>query len=168
MPKSKNIFYVLGILCAFLVASQAAFSQQVVGWVEKVSIHPGNLVLKAKIDSGAKTTSLHCECISIAERDGKKWVSFTVTNDKGEQIRLEREVQRIAKIKRHFGESQERAVITMGVCLANVYKEVEVNIVDRSGLNYAMLIGRNFLAGDFLIDSSNTYTQKPRCQVGQE
>lgn len=162
---SKNKAYLFGITFAFLFAAQTVFGQQVVGWVEKVSIHPGNLVLKAKIDSGAKTTSLHCDCISIAERDGKKWVSFTVANDKGDQIRLEREVVRIAKIKRHFGQSQERAVIKMGVCLADVYKEVEVNIVDRSGLNYAMLIGRNFLAGDFLIDSNATFTRKPSCQV---
>ncbi|MGD8483503.1 MAG: RimK/LysX family protein, partial [Thioalkalispiraceae bacterium] len=140
----STIFFVT----LFLV-SQATYAKHVVGWVEKVSIHPGNLDVKAKIDSGARTSSLHCDCIQIKEKEGEKWVSFTVTNFKGEQVRLERKIQRMSKIKRHFGELQERIVIKLGVCLGNVYKDIEVNVVDRTGLNYPMLIGRNFLSGDF-------------------
>jgi hypothetical protein len=49
-----------------------------------------------------------------------------------------------------------------------VYKDIEVNVVDRTGLNYPMLIGRNFLSGDFLIDTGATYTKNPRCKVDEK
>jgi len=146
-----------------LVVSHYAHSKEIAGWVEKVTIHPGNLQLKAKIDSGAKTSSLHCECQQLLDKDGERWVSFVVTNYDGDQVHIERKVERTVKIKRHFDETQERVVVKLGVCLADIYKEIEVNIIDRSGLNYQMLIGRNFLAGDFLIDSQATFVNKPKC-----
>jgi hypothetical protein len=116
------------------------------------------------MDSGAKTSSLHCDCQNIYKKNGKQWIKFTVKNENGQLITLERKVIRMVKIKRHFGEAQRRAVIRLGVCLANTYKEIEVNIIDRSGLNYQMLIGRNYLAGDFLIDTGSTFTSKPKCK----
>ena len=141
------------------------YAKEVVGWVERVQLYPGGINVRAKMDSGAKTSSLHCECITPVERDGEDWVSFTVRNVEGEVIRLEKPVLRVAKIKRHFGESQERYVIRLGICLGSVYREEEVTLVDRSGFNYPMLIGRNFLKGDFLIDPDQTFTLKGRCKA---
>jgi len=78
---------------------------------------------------------------------------------------MQRKVERIVKIKRHFSEMQERIVVKMHICLANIYKEIEVNIVDRTGLNYQMLIGCNFLADDFVINTGRTFMRKPVCNV---
>jgi len=154
-----------GVLIVILFAvSPVSFAKEVIGWVEKVTIHPGELVLKAKIDSGAKTSSIHCDCEEFIERDGDKYVKLVVTNFNGNQIRIERKIERFATIKRHFGETQERAVINLGVCVAETYKEIEVNVIDRSGLKYQILIGRNFLAGDFLIDVDKTYATEPGCE----
>ena len=59
---------------------------------------------------------------------------------------MERKVVRMAKIKHHFGEVQERMVVKLGVCPGETYyyKEAEVTAVDRSGLTYPMLVGRDF------------------------
>lgn len=160
---SRALMQSLVIFIVLCMTPHLANAREVVGWVEKVALKEVGFELRAKIDSGAKTTSLHCECSNVYEKDGEQWVSFVVANDDGDQIRLERKVERIAKIKRHFGEAQERIVIKLGVCLANVYEEIEVNVIDRSGLNYQMLIGRNFLANNFLIDSGATFTKKPNC-----
>jgi len=100
----------------------------------------------------------------VIDKKGVKWVKFTVTNNDGKQVTLEKKVLRISKVKRHFGEMQERAVIQLGVCISDVYKEIEVNIVDRSGLVYPMLIGRNYLAGEFLIDTDDKFRTKPQCK----
>jgi hypothetical protein len=54
-------------------------------------------------------------------------------------------------------------VIVLGVCLSNVYKEVEVNLVDRANFNYPMLVGRSFLAGSFVVDSGEKYLTTPKC-----
>jgi hypothetical protein len=151
------------ILCALIFLCQPVYGKAVIGWVEKAAIHPGNFQLKAKIDSGAKSSSIHCDCQSTIKRNGEDWLRFTVTNDKGEQVTLERKILRTVKIKRHFGEKQQRPVIKLGICLKNIYKETEVNVIDRGGLNYQLLIGRDFLAGDFLIDTDARFTSNPDC-----
>jgi len=154
-------YFVFLLLCLPLVAEAEA--KELVGWVENAVVFPGGVVVKAKVDSGAKTSSLDCACIKTFKRDGKDWLSFSIKNDQGDIVTLEKPVARIAHIKRHFGKSQTRYVINLGICLGSVYRETEVTLVDRSGFNYALLIGRNFLQDDFLIDPSATFRNKPGC-----
>lgn len=143
---------------------KAESQKETVGWIERVKVYPGGITVRAKLDTGAKTASLDCACIQPIEKEnGEKWVSFKVTNFRGETIAFERKIERIAKIKRHYGGVQERYVVRMGVCLKNTYRETEVNLVDRSGFNYQMLIGRKFLKGQFLIDPDAIATSKPDC-----
>lgn len=153
----------LVLLCVGL-SPWSAMAKQVSGYIEKVVIYPGALQVKAKIDTGALNTSLHCtSCDQTFERDGKEWVRFSVTNWRGESIELERPVIGRTAITRHFGKSQDRLVISLPVCLGGVLKEREVNVVDRSNFNYQMLIGRNFLAGDFVVDPDAKYLLSPDC-----
>ena len=160
---NKRFALLLLVLAAVIPATPVS-AKEVVGWVEKTVIYPGNIQVKSKIDTGAKTSSLHCECITPIKRNARDWVSFSVRNFKGEIIMLEKPVHRIAKIKRHFGETQERYVVKLGICLGSVYREEEVTLVDRSGFNYQMLIGRNFIKKDFLVDPGATFTVEPSCK----
>lgn len=151
------------ILCSLLL-SMTARANEVVGWVEKVRLYPGGLPVKAKIDTGAKTSSLNCLCKTTMERNGEKWVRFSITNYDGEQVWFERKVIRSVKIKRHFGDAQVREVVRLGICLGNTYKEADVNLIDRSGLNYQLLIGRQFLKNDYLVDPGRTFVSSPGCK----
>jgi len=159
---SGALCFCMFLLC--LVPAGAAQAKEVVGWVENAVIYPGGVSIKAKVDTGAKTSSLDCGCITPFKRDGKDWLSFSVKNQQGDMVRLEKPVKRIAKIKRHFGKDQKRYVVMLGVCLGSVYREAEVTLVDRSGFNYALLIGRNFLQDDFLVDPSATFRNTPNCK----
>ncbi len=138
--------------------------KQVVGWVENVTIYPGNFKIKAKLDTGAKHSSLNAANIQEIQRNGESWVRFDVTNWKGRSQSFEQKVIRTAKIKEHKGKSQKRAVTRIDICLGNVFKEVEVNLTDRSMFNYQVLIGRSFLRDSFIIDTSKTYTVEPDCK----
>jgi hypothetical protein len=160
----KELFSLLALAFSVFAAAPLANAKEVVGWVENAKVYPGGIQIKAKIDSGAKTSSLHCQCITPIKRNGKDWVSFTVNNFRGDIVRIEKPVYRVAKIKRHFGEQQERYVVKLGVCLGSVYREGDVTLVDRSGFNYQMLIGRNFMKNDFLIDTGSTFVNKPSCK----
>lgn len=160
----KELFRLLALTILVFAAAPSANAKEVVGWVEHAKVYPGGIQIKAKIDSGAKTSSLHCQCITPIKRNGKDWVSFTVKNYRGDIIRLEKPVHRVAKIKRHFGEQQLRYVVKLGVCLGSVYREEDVTLVDRSGFNYQMLIGRNFMKKDFLVDTGSTFVNKPSCK----
>ncbi len=71
------------------------------GWVEEVLITPGSLRLNAKLDTGAKSSSLHAENLSSFSRDGAPWVKFDVIDEEGKPVSFERKVHRIGKIKRH-------------------------------------------------------------------
>ena len=59
-------------------------------------------------------------------------------------------------------------MIYIGLCLGGVYKIAEVSLVNREKFNYEMLIGRRFLAGDFIVDPSVTYTQDPTCDEEED
>jgi hypothetical protein len=161
----KKLTLFISMLLLWSASACLVHAKEVVGWVEKVQIFPGELVVKAKIDSGAKTSSLNCKCYNFFERDGKEWVKFTVVNWEGDTTELEQPLVRIAKIKRHYGEKQERPVVKLGLCLANIYKETEFTLIDRSGLNYQVLVGRQYLEDEFLIDPGESFTRKPACKV---
>ena len=163
---NREFLALLGLLlliCA-VVPPAVGSEKRTIGWVEKVRIYPGNLLVEARIDTGADMSSLHCDCITSFDRKGEKWVSFVVETADGKPNLMEQKVLRTAKIKRHFGEIQERMVIKLGVCLSTTYKETEVSVVDRSGLTYPMLVGRDFLGGDFLVDPSQSHKTEPRCK----
>ncbi len=138
-------------------------SYEMVGWVEKVCILPGNLMLRAKVDSGAVSCCLHAPDVVQFDRNGEKWVRFHILDIKGNKTSVEGKVVGVRRIKRHFGAFQDRLVIRLGVCLGNVYKKVDVNLVDRSGFDYPMLIGRNFMQGKLVINPSTMYTVEPNC-----
>jgi len=146
-----------------LVISPFSHSKQIMGIYEKVALPTQGLVLKAKIDSGAKNSSLHAVNIKLYQQNEKEWVSFDTLDGHGDQVSLSAPVHRIARIKRHNGASQKRPVVIMGICVGNILRTVEVNLIDRSRLNYPMLIGRTYLDGNFLIDVSQQYLQKPNC-----
>jgi hypothetical protein len=158
-------YLLLGILFTLVHGNALAVQGKVIiGRIEKVRIYPGNLVLRAKLDTGSKTSSLGCDSIQTFEHNGEKWVRFSVTTNNGKTTTIERKVHRVAKIKRHFGKIIKRIVINLGVCLGNVYKETEVNLTDRSGFNYHMLIGRSFMEGNLIVDPSLKYTTEPTCK----
>jgi hypothetical protein len=163
----KTLYFLIatvGLISLVLVSPVAAQNKQVVGWLEKIRIYPNNLVIHAKLDTGAKNSSLSASHLTVFQRNGEQWVRFNVASRYGKTVTIERKVERTAKIKRHGAKPQTRFAVLLGICLGNVYREVEVNLVDRSSFIYQMLIGRSFLAGNFIVDPAAKYTSKPNCK----
>ena len=162
----KALLFFLVMISGNLIFVVSAHSHQikVVGLIERVKIHPGNLVIHAKFDTGARNSSLHATNITRFKRSGEKWIRFDVVNRAGETVTLERKVERIVGIKRKKGESRKRIVIRLGICLGDIYKEVEVNLENRSKFAHLMLIGRSFMLGDIHVDPSTSYTTEPTCR----
>lgn len=135
-----------------------------IGYVETVAIHPGNLHITAKIDTGARSSSLDAANIQPFSKDGKEWVRFTLHGDHDTRRQVELPVERTVGIRRAGAPVQRRYVVKIGVCLANSYKMAEVNLVNREGLNFRMLIGRAFMLDNFVIDPNATFLTRPSCQ----
>lgn len=142
--------------------------QHILGWVEPIRLEPWGLKMRARLDTGANTSSMSARDIHHFKKGSKDWVRFILDFkiDKGKPnrtIEIERPVLRILKIKRHSGISQERQVIEMDLCLANEVRTIEFNLVDRRALNYPILLGRKALANFALVDSGRTYLSKSDC-----
>ena len=137
--------------------------KQIVGWVEKIRIVPGNLKIKAKLDTGALNSSLHAVEIEEYTHQGERWVRFGIKNRQNRTATFEKKVIRTARIKEHDRVSNERLVIRLGICLGTVFKEVEVNLIDRSRYKYRMLVGRSFLKDSFVVDPALVFTIDPQC-----
>jgi hypothetical protein len=138
-------------------------NRQVVGRAELVKIYPGNLELRARMDTGAKCSSIDADHVKKFERGGANWVQFTVINHRGEKITIEKKVIRWSKIKRKRAKTIIRPVVMLGICLGDLYRVVEVNLADRDNFNYPMLIGRSFMENTIVVDPSTSYVTRPNC-----
>lgn len=139
-------------------------TKEVVGWIEDVKIYPGNFIIQAKLDTGANISSLNAQHLFRFQKDGVHWARFYIKDKKGKTFYLERRVLHVVKVKRQGREPEERPVIKLGLCLGERYREVDVNLVDRSNFKYQVLVGRNFLAGYFIVDASVTNQRQPTCK----
>jgi hypothetical protein len=143
--------------------------RSIVGWVEKVHIDSIDSTFAAKLDTGATTSSINAEIVKMvkAETDetndfGK--VVFSVSDDEGKTRVLERKVQRWVRIKKKNGGFIRRPVVKMRICVGNSSVVGEVNLADRTGFIYPLLVGRNMLRlGNLVVDSTQTFTSKPVC-----
>ena len=120
--------------------------------------------IKAKIDSGAKTSSLHCSYIKQLDEDT---VIFEVLDESHKKFRKKRysmPIQRVAKVRSSNGIIEERFVILLKTLIFSKEFEVEYTLRNRKKMNFPILLGREFLKQNFLIDVNKkylSYSKKP-------
>lgn len=160
MPHLKAFGFMF-FLCFFVfgVNAQTDTSPIVTGWVEKVAIPEYNLTLKAKIDSGADSSSLHAVSIHRFTKNNRAWVQFRTQGG----VAIQKPVLRIVHIKTKMKGTQAREVIELPICLAGYLETIPVNLVDRSHFSYPMLIGRSAMAEQFLINPHQKFLTEPTC-----
>ena len=120
--------------------------------------------VKARVDSGAKTSSLHAFDIHPFERDGQTWVRFEahpLQKDKKTTVICEQPVVAQRQVKSSSGEAESRYVIATTLQLGDDSWPVELNLTNRDSMGYRMLLGREAMAGRVLIDPEKS------CCLGQ-
>ena len=165
---------VLLALLALVALPALAAEPTLYGRYEKIGLPELKQTLKAKMDTGAYTASLSARDIELFKRDGEEWVRFRLAAKGVDDTLYEHLVARISKIKNRAEESDDedavaiskRPVIDLQLCLGDQLRTVEVNLVDRSGFNYPLLIGAKALRElDAAIDPAKRYTaSKPDCK----
>jgi hypothetical protein len=148
---------------ALTCGAAGAQAKQTLGVTEVARIQPEGVLVTAKLDTGADTTSLHARAIRHFERDGSAWVAFDIADGGDSPHHLERELVRHSVIRKGQGARQRRPVVNMRICVGTVEREVQVNLVDRGDFNYRMLIGRNFMQGHIVVDPGLERTAAPSC-----
>lgn len=109
----------------------------------------------ARIDSGARSSSAHCDKIWIERMGGKRVLCCYFLKRSRTVVRFEKFKKR--KVKSSNGTLQSRYVVRLRIKLGDVIKETDVTLTDRSTMNYSVLLGRKFLSNHFLIDVSRSY-----------
>ncbi len=139
------------------------------GYVEKATLVDKNLTLSAKLDTGAKSSSLSAINIRQFEKNNKTYLQFTVPSKAGDVEFTSEYIGRV-KIKARVGErpapgakpqSIKRPVVLIRIQLGDTTRYIAVNLTNRKRFNYPLLLGRDAIKlFNGLIDPSTAFTLK--------
>ncbi len=113
--------------------------------------------IKARVDSGAKTSSVHAVNIQPFKRDGIPWVSFDMhplQKNLKVTVRCEAKVVDRRTIKSSSGDAEKRYVIRVPLQLGGDIWEIELTLTNRDSMGYRMLLGREAMEGILVNPSS--------------
>ena len=132
-----------------------------VGWREWAMLPQLGLpALKAKIDTGARSSSLHVVALETFAREGQTWLRFTVAPRRrggGRLVMCEARALDRRRVTDSGGNAQERWFIRSTIVLGGQGFEADINLSDRRGMLFPMLLGRTALHSRFRVDPSLSY-----------
>ena len=127
------------------------------GWREWVFLPSYNdFKLKAKIDTGARTSAIHASNIQIYRKNGSEMVKFQIYQSKS-FLEIDTVLTSYKKIKSSFGQTEIRPTIYMKIQIGAEIWLTEITLAQRAKLTYPMLIGRNSLNKKHIIHSHKSY-----------
>lgn len=167
-PSVKRV--AAGLAAGWLLSAGAALaddSTQVFGWVEKAELKPWDIKVKAKLDSGALTSSIDARDIETFTKDDEDWVRFRFAmedEDSGEAVseEVERPLYRSLTV-RGAGGRDERPVVLLNLCVGDTVYEEQFSLRNRSAMNYPVLLGRRTIGHLGHLDVSQTFTRDAEC-----
>jgi ribosomal protein S6--L-glutamate ligase len=113
--------------------------------------------IKARVDSGAKTSSIHASNIEVFSKGGNDWVRFEVDPIQDNPhiiVKCEAKLLRSKMIKSSMGASEERLMIRTPLTLGKDTFTIKLTLASRDTMNYRMLLGREALNRRYLINSA--------------
>jgi ribosomal protein S6--L-glutamate ligase len=118
--------------------------------------------VKARIDSGARTSSIQSQNAKVIRKDGEEWVRFELNPlQENRSLKLICEAQLVDRrlVKSSSGVSEERLVVKTEVKVGEQRFELELTLANRDTMEYRMLLGREALNERFLVDPSRSFVQ---------
>jgi len=140
------------------MSSDPAKRKTLIGWKEHVSLPDWGIArLRAKVDTGARTSALHVEEL---ERLPEQQVRFRVVLDRKrshKRVTVTAPIARVGRVLSSSGHYTTRVFVVTTLRIGDVDAAIELNLVDRQQLSFRMLLGRTALADHFLIDAHRAY-----------
>ena len=136
--------------------------RRVYGWKEWILFVHKKKALRAKFDTGARTSSIHAENIRRIRRHGDDWVAFTIVDPKRDSagrhsVRYECPVARTAKIRNADGQRSERIVVELDFWLGGEKHRAEFSLNTRHDMLNPVLLGRFVIKKLGWVDAGRTY-----------
>ncbi|MFT6692084.1 MAG: hypothetical protein ACJAXH_002619 [Colwellia sp.] len=133
----------------------------IIGSLETITLPDLTITdIQVRVDTGAKTSSLHVDNIKKFKKNGKVMVRFDLHPDVyniENMVSCEAPIHDIRRVKSSNGTSEQRYVISTPVKLGSELWPIEITLTDRSDMSYLMLFGREAIGERFLIDPSKTF-----------
>ena len=128
----------------------------IVGWNELIALPDWGVEgLPAKIDSGARSSSLHVEDLVV----GADSVHFRLAHGQRQQITAP--ILRRARVISSNGRGDMRVFVRTRLQLGPLLRSIECNLVDRGDMRFPMLIGRSALRGRYLVNCGRRHLVSP-------
>lgn len=144
--------------------------KNIIGRADEIDFPELNIFgIKAKVDTGAFTSAIHCTDIKVTEEDGKRMISFSIPKRKKGEFYIENYKThrfKLKKIKSSTGHAQMRYVIKTNIVLFNRLISTEFSLSDRSKMKYPVLLGRKLLAKRFIVDVTKINLSKEQKKSG--
>ncbi|MDE0593322.1 MAG: RimK/LysX family protein [Dehalococcoidia bacterium] len=148
-------------MVASRIRKPRARSPKPIGWRERVSFPDFEVIgVKAKIDSGAQTSSIHGFRPRFSQKDDGEWVSFEIhprRRSRKDAVRVTAKVKTRRRIRSSNGESELRPVIETTMTVGGETFIAELTLANRHLMAYRMILGRSAMRGRFTIDPSKSY-----------
>lgn len=133
----------------------------VIGWREWVALPDfGIEAIKVKVDTGARSSSLHASDLREFERDGEKWIRFQVhpiQRKRDVTVEIEAKIMEYRSVRSSSGKATRRPVIITQLKLLDLTWPVELTLASRDKMGFRMLLGREAFRGRFLVDAGKSY-----------
>jgi hypothetical protein len=110
--------------------------------------------VRAKIDTGAFRTAVHCESCTIKQINGKEILEVTILWEHGNPVVLQYRKFQKRTIKNSFGQTEERYCVRTLILIHKKKIQSEISFTNRSGMRYPVLLGRKTIGKKFLVDVS--------------
>lgn len=134
---------------------------RVIGWREWIAVPGLNIKsIKAKIDTGARSSSIHAFNIETYQNDGTKWVRFDIHPRQRCDDRIVQAtapVHDVRMVRPSTGEATERIVILTPIRLLGDLYDIELTLANRDQMGFRMLLGREAFRNRFLVHAGLSY-----------
>jgi hypothetical protein len=142
------------------VASSSIGSKDIIGAIEWLYMDPPGRHFRARVDSGAVTSSLSASDVIEFERDGDDWIRFNFQDDSSDDaVHFELPIKRTVLVRQVSSSRPERRfVVEIDIRLGQQLQTTEFTLTDRSRMTYPVLLGRAFLMDLYVVDVSRSYT----------
>ncbi|HHH27081.1 MAG TPA: ATP-dependent zinc protease [Polyangiaceae bacterium] len=135
--------------------------EAIVGWREWVALPDlGVGAIKAKVDTGARSSALHVFEPELFWRGGEEWLRFEVhplQRDASVSVMTEARIHEFRHVRSSSGERSERPVIITNVQWNGHTWPVEMTLARRDEMGFRLLLGRQAVRGRFLVDAGNSF-----------
>lgn len=130
----------------------------ILGETEWIYVEEANGNFMSRVDTGATTSSISAQDVTVFEREGRRWVKFVMPVDGGQEVHVEAPFVKYIRIRQANG-MEDRPIVRMTIRLGSVIEKADFSLTDRSNMDFPVLLGREFIKDVAVVDVARENVQ---------